>query len=306
VAAPLADAAVLASAVLVGQVVGRLVAWRLAAPLLAAGAYAGLGMLAYGGGQNSYGPLSPVPYALTDSVPVWWQPFAMTACWGGLAAAAVLAYAARRRALALLPLAAAVAAGTLLVQNGDGLWHTSQIARRQVCDTSTTPQICVNARTERLLPQVGKALSGLTGRLEGVRNLPVRFEDLSGEPARNEAQLPMLTPVGWSVVRGELTDPQQYAWEAGMSLYGRSQCDDSIPSLDPVDSAVEHYLAPSPLEKDFDRQLAEGGGADRARLKARLDARARLEAMGERERRAWLSAYFATANECHPSKVPAL
>jgi hypothetical protein len=306
VIAPLMNAAVLASAVLAGQVVGRLMAWRLAAPLLAIGAYVGLGVLSYGGGRNSYAPLSPLADAMTDSVPVWWQPFAMTAWWGGLAAAAVLAYAARRRALALLPLAAAVAAGTLLVQTGDGLWHTSQLARRQVCDTSTTPQICVNARTEGLLPQVSKALSGVTGRLEGVRNLPVRFEDLPVEPARDEVQLPMLTPIGWSVVRGELTDPQEYAWAAGMSLVGRSQCDDSVPSLDAVDNAVEHYLAPNPSEKDFDRQLAERGGADRARLEARLDARARLEAMGERERRDWLSAYFATANECAPSKVPTL
>jgi len=306
VIAPLTDAAVLASAVLAGQVVGRLVAWRLAAPLLAAGAYAGIGMLTYDSGDNSYAPLSPVVDGMTDSVPVWWQPLAMTVWAGGLAGAAVVAYAARRRAVALLPLAAAIAAGTLLVRTGDGLWHTDPIARRQVCDTSTTPQICVNARFERLLPQVKDALSGLTGRLEGVRNLPVRFEDRPGGPARDEVELPMLTPIGWSVVRGELADPREYAWAAGMSLYGRSECDDPAPSLDAVDNAVEHYLAPSPLEKDFDEQLAERGEADRARLKDRLDARARLRAMSEQERRAWLSAYFATANECDLSEVPTL
>ncbi|MEV2212662.1 hypothetical protein AB0H86_14610 [Streptomyces sp. NPDC050997] len=306
VIAPLTDAAVLASAVLAGQVVGRLVAWRLAAPLLAAGAYVGIGMLTYGSGNNSYAPLSPVVDAMTDSVPVWWQPLAMTAWAGGLAGAAVLAYAARLRAVALLPLAAAIAAGTLLVQTGDGLWHTGPLARRQVCDTSTTPQICVNARSEKLLPQVKDALSGLTGRLEGVRNLPVRFEDRPGGPARDEVGLPMLTPIGWTVVRGELADPREYAWAAGMSLYGRSECDDSAPSLDAVDNAVEHYLAPSPLEKDFDEQLVESDEADRARLKDRLEARARLRAMSEQERRAWLSAYFATANECDLSKVPTL
>lgn len=71
---------------------------------------------------------------------------------------------------------------------------------------------------------------------------------------------------------------------------------------DVFDNAVEHYLAPSPLEKQFDEQLTEGDEADRARL----DARARLEAMGEAERRAWLSEYFATADECTPGKVPTL
>ncbi|WP_217240363.1 hypothetical protein [Streptomyces sp. AC555_RSS877] len=304
--AALTDAVVLASAVLAGQVVGRLVAWRLAAPLLAVGAYVGLGVLSYDG-RGGLAPLSPVVDGVTTTAdPVWWQPVAMVGWTGGLAAAAVLAYAARRRVSAVLPLAAATAAGVLLVQTGDGLWHTNPVARRQVCDTSTTPQICVNARYEELLPQVRDALSGLTGRLEGVRNLPVRYEDRPGRPGRDEVELPMLTPFGWSVVRGELTDPREYAWAAGMALYGRVECDEVDPLLEAVDDAVEHHLAPSPLEKEFDEQLAERGEADRARLEARREARARLEAMGERERRAWLSEYFATASECTPSAVPAL
>ncbi|MGW0333904.1 hypothetical protein ACWD0J_18885 [Streptomyces sp. NPDC003011] len=303
---PVTDALVLASAAVAGQVVGRLVPWRLSAPLLAVSAYVGIGMLSYGSGNNSFAPLSPVLDGMTDSVPVWWQPVAMVGWTGGLAAAAVLACAARRRASAVLPLAAATAAATLLVQTGDGLWHTSPVARRQVCDTSTTPQICVNARYEKVLPQVTDALAGLTGRLEGVRNLPVRFEDLPGRPARDEVGLPMLTPIGRSLVRGELADPRRYAWAAGMMLYGRSYCADPDPRWGPVDSAVEHYLAPSPMEKSFDELDAEGGEAERARLKARIAARARLEAMGEEERRAWLSAYFRTTDACDGSEVPAL
>ncbi len=237
---------------------------------------------------------------------MWWQPAAMAVWAGGLAAAAVLAFAARRRAVAVLPLTAAIAAATLLVQTGDGLWHTGPVARRQVCDTSTTPQICVNARYEALLPQVRKALSGLTGRLEGVRNLPVRFEDRPGRPARDEVELPMLTPIGRSVVRGRLTDPRQYAWEAGMALYGRAECDRTDPRVQRIDDAVENYLAPSALEKDFDEMYAKGSEADRAELREQLKARARLRGMGEQERRAWLSEYFATADECTPDGVPTL
>ncbi|MEV0633572.1 hypothetical protein AB0I77_01055 [Streptomyces sp. NPDC050619] len=304
--APLTDVVVLASAVLAGQAVGRLVAWRLAAPLLAAGAYVGLGALSYGSSNNSYIPLSPVLDGGTISVPVWWQPLAMVVWTGGLAVAAVLAYAARRRAVALLPLAAAAAAGALLVQTGEGLWHTNPLARRQVCDTSTTPQICVNARYGDLLPQVTDALSGLSGRLEGVRNLPARWEDLPGRPARDTVELPMITPLGWSVVRGELTDPREYAWAAGMALYGRGECDRTDPRVGRIDDAVENYLAPSPLEKHSDEVYAKGSEADRAELRERLKTRARLTAMGEEERRAWLSEYFATADECTPSEVPAL
>ncbi|MFD7699422.1 hypothetical protein [Streptomyces caelestis] len=302
---PLGDAAVVVCAALTGQVVGRLVAWRLAAPLLAAAGYVVLGVAGYGD-HGSVRHLSPFTDASPGSVPVWWQPLATAAWAGGLTAAAVLAHTARRRAVALLPLVAAAAAGTLLVQTGDGLWHTAPLARRQVCDTSTTPQICVNARYGELLPQVTEALSGLTGRLEGVENLPVRFEDLPGRPGPDEVELPMITPIGWSVVRGRLADPEEYAWAAGVTLQGRGECEEEAPRVSAVDDAVEHYLAPSPLRRRFDEQYARGDAAERAALGERLAARERLASMGDEERRAWLSAYFATRDDCGRKGVPEL
>lgn len=302
---PLADAAVLASAALLGHVAGRAVAWRLTAPLLAAAGYVGLGVVGYGD-RGAAGYLSPLSDGSVTSSPVWWQALAMAGWAGGLASAAVLAYTLRRRAVALLPLAAAVAAGSLLVQTGDGLWRTDPLTRRQVCDTTTTPQVCVNARYQELLPQVTDALSGLTGRLEGVRHLPVRFEDRPGRPRPGEAELPMLAPIGWSVVRGRLTDPEEYAWAAGMSLQGRGECEEVAPRVARADDAVEYYLAPSPLRRRFDEQHARGSAAERAELGARLAARERLTSMGDAERRAWLSAYFAARNDCDPKGVPAL
>ncbi|MFF7854727.1 hypothetical protein [Streptomyces sp. NPDC007904] len=302
---PLGDAVVLVSAALTGHVVGRLVAWRLAAPLLAAAGYVVLGVAGYGD-HGSVRHLSPFTDGSPASVPVWWQPLATAAWTGGLAAAAVLAYTAHRRAVALLPLVAAAAAGTLLVQTGDGLWHTAPLARRQVCTTSTTPRICVNARYERLLPPVAEALSGLTDRLEGVENLPVRFEDRPGRPGPDEVELPMITPIGWSVARGRLTDPEEYAWAAGMSLQGRGECEEVPPRVARADDAVEYYLAPSPLRRRFDEQYARGSAAERAELGARRAARGRLSSMGDEERRAWLSAYFASRDECGPGGAPAL
>lgn len=305
-AVQLADSVILACAALGGQVVGRVLPWRLSAPLLAIGAYVVLGVLSYDN-RGTYAPLSPLLETSAHEVTVWWQPI-VTATWvGGLATAAVLAHAARRRATALLPLVAATAAGVLLVQTGDdGLTRTNPIARRQVCDTSTTPQICVNARYEKLLPQVTDALSGLTGRLEGVENLPLRFEDATGKAREDEARLPMITPLGRSVVRGRLTDPEQYAWEAGMMLIGRSWCGRTDPVVGRMDRAVEHYLARSPAEKYFDEVDARGSAADRAELRARQQARARLLEMADEERRTWLSEYFATADVCDPSGVPTL
>lgn len=300
-----ADLVASAAAVLAGHVVGRAVPSRLAAPLWAMAGYVGLGFLAVSD-EGSGRHLSPAFQTGYTSVPVWWQPVAMAAWSAGLAATAVLAYAARHRAVALLPLAAATAAGALLVQTGDGLWHTDPLTRRQVCDTSVTPAVCVNARYAGLLPQVTQALSGITGKLEGVRNLPVRWEDRPGRPRADEAELPMLTPRGWSLVRGRLTDPEEFAWQAMTALSGHVECDKAPPQVYWADDAVEHYLAPSPAEALFDDRDAKGTAERRDGLRKRRATRARLAAMDDEERRDWLSAYFAAAGCDDLSKVPTL
>ncbi|MGW3203387.1 hypothetical protein [Streptomyces sp. NPDC001135] len=297
------DTVALASAVLFGHVAGRVLPTRLAAPLLAVAGYAGLGVITIGSPGYST-PLSPALPIGDDELPVWWQPVAMAGWTGGVALAVVLAYAARRRVTALLPLAAAVAAGTLLVQNGDAPWHRDPLSRRQVCDTSTTPAVCVNARYGKLLPQVKAAVSGITGKLEGVRNLPVRWADGPDGRHHDEAQLPIVTPVGWAVVRGRLTDPREYAWEAAAALGRHGECADR--RVRELDELVEHYLAPSPAESHFDDLDASGSKTSRAELRGRVAARAHLASMGEQERRAWLSAYFATADSCDVTGVPAL
>ncbi|MFF7975623.1 hypothetical protein [Streptomyces sp. NPDC007905] len=299
------DTVSLAAAVLAGHVVGRVVPTRPAAPLLAMAGYVGLGV-AMAGYSGPGLHLNPAFRVLDDRQPVWWQPLAMAVWTGGLALAAVLAYAARRRVAALLPLAAAVAAGTLLVQTGDGLWHPDPLARRQVCDTSPTPAICVDARYAGLLPHLEDTLSGITGKLKGVRNLPVRWEDRTHESHDAEAQLPTLRPFGWSVVRGRLTDPEQYAWEAAVALERRPECLHPTQRMIRADDAVENYLAPSPVTDAADRSDARGTAKQRAELRARRAARARLRAMGDEERREWLSAYFATAGTCDVEGVPAL
>jgi len=299
------DTVALAAAALAGHVVGRAVSARLAAPLLAMAGYVGLGIPAMSS-EGSGRHLNPAFPVMDVWVPVWWQPPAMAVWTGGLAVALVLAYTARRRVTALVPLAAATAAGVLLVQSGDGLWHTDPLAQRQVCDTSTTPAVCVSARYAGLLPQVRDALSGITGKLEGVRNLPVRWADRVGGPHADEAQLPILTPFGWSVVRGRLADPERYAWEAVAMLHGDCPQEEVGAEVLLADDAVANYLAPSPEQESFDDQDANGDKVHRAELRKRRAARARLAKMGEEERRAWLSAYFAARGGCHPKEVPSL
>lgn len=296
------DTVAMAAGALAGHVLGRAVPTRLAAPLLATAGYLGFGVLSDDGPAMNH-PLSPATPLLVGQLPVWWQPWAMAVWTGGLACAAALAYAARRRVTALLPLAAALAAGALLVQAGDGLWHTDPLARRQVCDTSGTPAVCVNARYAGMLPQVGDALSGVTGKLEGVRNLPARWADHGGALRGDEAQLPAITPFGWSAVRGRLTDPEQFAWEAVVALSGRGDCSEEAVTTRVLwaDDAVQSYLAPNALQKSG--KVPGSGPAEERRI---LATRARLAGMDEHRRQEWLSAYFAARAGCDAKGVPAL
>ncbi|MFJ3661005.1 hypothetical protein ACIPPM_11125 [Streptomyces sp. NPDC090119] len=297
------DTAALMAAVLLGHVVGRIVPSLLAAPLLGVAGYAGLaGVVPHDGVQ----PLDPASFTLNGSWPVWWQPLAMAAWTLGLALAVALAYAARRRATALLPLAAALTGAALLVQGGDATWQADPLLRRQVCDTSTTPAICVNARYGAVLPQVTTALSGITGRLRGVEGLPVRWADRENGPRSGEAQLPILTPVGWALVRGRLVRPDQYAYEAVAALMNRGECERQSERVAFADDAVMSYLAPNPAYREFDAIEARGDAAERAHLRASLAARAKLAGMDEERRRVWLSAYFTARAACDDAGVPSL
>jgi len=119
-------------------------------------------------------------------------------------------------------------------------------------------------------------------------------------------QLPLLTPIGWSVVRGRLTDPEQYAWEAVAALQEGARCGEPGARLRAVDAAVSDHLAPNPLQEYFDALDAKGDAARRAELRERRAARERLASMDAGERRTWLSAYFAAVGDCDPAGVPAL
>lgn len=304
----------IAACTLLGHAAGRLLPWRLTAPALAIGGYALYGTL--GLSESGFRNLAPAYLSLVgdDDVPAWWYPL-VSALWvAGLAAAAALALAAYRRATALLPLAAALGAAVLLVHTGDGMLRDNPLAHRQVCDESTTPRICVSAVHPDMLPEVTHVLSGLTGRLDGVRNLPVRFEDLPRRPHKDEAELPMLTPIGWSSVRGKVTDPEWYVWQAAVQLL-RPECEGPPPArrVQVTDEAVLRWLAPNSAQKDIRERSAasarqRGDTKELAKLRAEDKAYAHLTAMADDERRSVLGRYFATAHDCdpNPSEVPSL
>ncbi|MYW65763.1 hypothetical protein GTY65_17125 [Streptomyces sp. SID8379] len=307
-------AAALAACSLIGHVVGALARWRLAAPLLGVAGYGLFGVAATT--RNALRFLGPVPEGFTsDQLLVWWHPF-LTAWWVlALAAAAALAHTARRRWTALVPLAAAVVAATLLLQVGDGMSRPDPRAHRQVCTTDTVPQICVNGTRARQLPAVTAAMRPLTDRLKGVRNLPTRFEDLPGRPAADEAELPMLYPLGWHLVRGRITDPEQYRWEAAAGLIDGYDCPvrDIPAEVALVDQAVQRWLGPSHISDIIRKQHLKSARAnnDKAalrRLKAEQRAYDHLRTMSPADRHTWLSRYFEDQERCGrtDSEVPQL
>ncbi|MGW3667686.1 hypothetical protein [Streptomyces sp. NPDC005141] len=304
----------LAACAVLGHVAGRVISFRLTAPLLAISGYVVAGLLGTQRSDLRHLAFCAVHVFGDSDLARWWYPL-VSALWAaGLATAAVLALAAHRRVTALLPLAAALGAAVLLVQTGDGLLRDNPLAHRQVCDNSTTPDVCVNATYPGMLPKVTRALSGLTDRLKDVENLPVRYEDLWRSPRRDEAQLPNLTPLGWSAVRGEVADPERYAWEAAHMLV-RPDCAGSPTAqrIQVTDEAVLRWLGPdASAEKLRGRFVArarqQGDTKELARYRAEDRAYARLTAMTDHERRSWLGRYFATAGTCDPkpSEVPSL
>ncbi|MFE4373241.1 hypothetical protein ACFRMN_34390 [Streptomyces sp. NPDC056835] len=309
-----ADAVALASLGTIGFVVGRLVGWRLTTPLLAVVTYAGLATPTYG--ESGARWLDPAidHFYLWDR-PVWWFGPASALWTGGLAGAALLAYAARHRVVALLPLALAVAVAVPIARTGDDLWRPDPEAARLVCDDGT-PQVCVTAIDRKLLPEVSAALTGLNAKLRGIPGAPgrwidgprapgpgreqltaapgavVRGQDEPRELGRGEAQLP--SPAGIAV-RGRLPDPALYAtWAVG---YFFSETCDPLDSEAPgserataVNDAVMQWLAPRP---DFDEFPWPAASSE---LK-------RLEAMDHDQGRAYLTRYLA-ADRCDPDEVP--
>ncbi|MGD6752250.1 hypothetical protein [Streptomyces sp. BH105] len=308
---PLGTAGVIVACSLLGHVLGATAPWRLTAPVLALAAYGVFGVLLNDVSSDMVHALGPRPsFAPSRELIAWWSP-PLTAVWFlALAATAVLAFTARRRWTVLVPLTVAVAMACTLVQTVDAATRPDPRRKHQVCTSSRVPQICVNATRAGLLPEVTEALTPLTGRLKGVRNLPTRFEDLPSRPRANEAELPDLL-LGQEVVRGVLTDKEWFARNAMQTLLAYD-CPDSVPTT-AADEAVILWLAPSRLQDSMRARFLSVARKQHdaravARLKAEDAAHDRLAALSPGERRDWLSRYFATARDCGRTleQVPAL
>lgn len=282
-----ADAVALGALGVLGFVAGRLVPWRLTAPMLAAFTYVGLAIPAYTNSPARW--LNPaVQHSYVWDQPVWWFGPASAVWTGGLALAALLAYAARHRALALLPLALAVAAAVPIARTGDAVWYPDPEAAQLVCDDGT-PQVCVTAVDRKLLPGTSAALAGLNAKLRGVPGAPARWIDgpYGSDTRPGDVRLPTLAE---PTVRG-----RSFTGEAVGQLF--DGCVRTSPDIlgqeqvDAVDLAVTQWLAPRP---NF-------GPSARPEVTVYLK---RLHAMNAEQSRAYLTRYLA-ADRCRPDTIPA-
>ncbi|OKJ56858.1 hypothetical protein AMK27_24430 [Streptomyces sp. CB02009] len=291
-----ADAVAVAALGAFGHVVGCAVRWRLTAPLLGIAGYVALGVGAYGQGPSRWlGPAAEHQF-LWDR-PVWWFGPVSMAWTAGLALTALLAYGlrgARLRALALVPLAVAVAAAALILRlpTDEGPWRPDPALARPLCDDGT-PQICLTAVDERLLPEVSAALAPLNARLKGLPGAPVRWVGGPfGPPRPGDVELPNAAA---DAVRGRLPRPDLYL-NAAVSWLFSDTCrpgDNTGPDAERaslVNLAVIEWLAPTPA----------GYGPDPTAAQPFID---RLRAKSPAEQRDFLGRYLA-ANTCHPDEVP--
>ncbi|MFZ4297250.1 hypothetical protein ACOZE3_04900 [Streptomyces cinereoruber] len=285
-----ADAVALAASGALGHIVGRLVRWRLAAPLLGIVGYVGLLLLAYAEGPVRWlGPSGEHVYFWDR--PVWWYAPASIAWAAGLALAALLAHGLRPallRPLALVPLAVAVAAASLILRlpQDEGPWRPDPALARPVCDDGT-PQVCVTAVDAKLLPEVSAALAPLNARLKGLPGAPVRWvTGPDGATRPGDVELP---DPWWDTVRGRLTRPDLYLNSAVTWLFSDT-CSPNAASASVVHLAVTEWLAPTP----------EDYGPATTDAQQYID---RLRAKSPAEQRAYLIRYMA-ADSCDPDEVP--
>ncbi|MGH3310876.1 MAG: hypothetical protein ACRDP3_09845 [Streptomyces sp.] len=293
-----ADITAIAALGTIGFVVGRLVAWRLAAPTLAVVGYVGLGMTAYNS-NSAVTWLSPTVghYHLWEQ-PVWWYGPVLIVWTGGLAAAALL-FVARRLVPAAALVAAAVAAAVLLIHTGDGVWKPDRDTSALVC-TSDAPKVCVTKLNSEQLPGVAAAAKVTYDKLEGVSPLPVRwsehpFAEFGDKLRAGEENLGL--GVGDTYVNPtkgrRITSPDRYLPEIAHGL-AYPNCPTARWQYPRASEAVVEWLSGTPDPAITYRE---------PRPKSIDRAIERLHSMPKVERAAWLKQYFDAVADCDPKKV---
>lgn len=285
---------------LFGFAVGRLVRWRITAPVLA---MLGLVGMALTGSEWAGTPatwLHPsFEHRYQWDSPVWWLPLALVVWYGGVGIAALTAAAARRRPFALAPLAAALAAAALLVSTGDGLWQPDVRAAGHVCTHESDhgqARVCLTRLHSRLLPDTSRLLAPISAKLAPVAHAPHRFVETTPHTRADEVRLPELRPQRDDpyAEHGTLHHREEYGALAAQAA-ALPECPRLSGSrkLNDVTIGVVQWL--------FPHHGWDTGGQNAASKHVTK----RLRTMPSAQRTAWLDHYFTAARACRPEKVKA-
>ncbi len=309
-----ADTVAIASLGLLGFVAGRLIPWVLTAPVLAtlAGvsmAYLGAGQLLAPGGlvdDDALRWLAPSnEHRQTWDEPVWWFGPASVVWFGGLALAALTAYAGRR-AVAAASLAGAVAAAGVLVGTGGALWRPDPGATALTC-TERSPQVCMSRVHALYLPEFSAAVSGVTSKLRRIPNAPERLVEVPTEYAGREPYF--RRPVTTAHVPGRdesvLSDAPAVNYRQNLDAYTRDAAFNAA-----VYGCVKRpHVFESPVPKRYSDAvatwLAPSAEPSFALERSAATVLARIKAMPEHGRTAWLGDYFAAVRDCRPERIEA-
>lgn len=277
-----------------GFVAGRTIPWWPMTPLLPFATYITLGAgVSYSAPRGLVRLFPGIEQGqLQWQQPVWWYGPALTLWTAALAAAVLVAYAGRRRLLAVVPLAVAVAAAVPVAQTGDAVMRPDPAAIELVC-TDSRPTVCLTRSSSRLLPSVTQALDGLRTKLRGVDGAPRRFVE-SRRAGRDRDTVPLYV----NGLRGRLLDPYRFTLSTTMATMN-PDCPDSTwatgrPSL--IGDGVRVWLFPQDSFEGF-RESQDQRVIDRTVQ--------RLETMPVQERRTWLGDYYTAARSCRPNEVKA-
>ena len=285
-----------------GFAAGRLVPFRLTAPVVGIGTY----LLMVGaidtstlGGVRWLAPVlsqyDAPGYMLSGTLS------ALQTLWfAGLTATALVVVAARRRWLAFVPAAVAVAAGSALMVEPVETWQPDPAAAERVC-ADDAPNVCVSRLNSFTLDEVAAA----------VQPVMERWENIPGPPPRTEDNVMQM--VGHAI-RGYVERPDDAVLEvdfhSGMTLTGRiAEPYDGMslfswwPDVGCVDdSAFErHQLV-------FEVTAAWGSGTPAWAWPGadRLAALEQLEAMPIDAQREWFAAAIEAARACNEPELERL
>lgn len=314
----LAGVVALGAATAVGFGIGRVVPWRVTAPIAGLAAYVGIGVLSYVDGDDGRLWLSPaIQYAAEGAyLPASFHAL-QTVWFAALGVSVLVLVGARRRWIALAPVAAAAATG-LAIATGPGhdRWQEDPAALEPVC-ADGTPEVCTTRENSFLLDDFVPVAREALSRWDGVNGGPIRAEALPYDGLRQDHDDTLaVTLRPYTSWQGELSltgewgaslvnDLAKGALPPVFACYSGS--DDEIwTAVDDVSQVASLWAGAEPRGAGVvDASGVQRSGEEMGPSPAGRAAD-RLASWSEADQRHWIERYMAAAGSCDLMKLDEL